>query len=55
MYNVGDRFTTNYDGSTWTINSHTSVIDDADMSIVPGYVIDATTYKDNFSISHDTV
>lgn len=55
MYNIGDKFTTNYDNSTWEITSLTFVINDDGMSIVPGYVINATTYNDDFSISHDTV
>lgn len=52
MYKINDEFKTNYDQSTWKIISYTYVMGDNNMQLKPGYIISATTYNDNFSISH---
>ena len=42
-------------GDIWKITEYTYVIGDNKMQLKPGYIISATTYTNNFSISHESI
>ncbi|MGI2938144.1 hypothetical protein [Vibrio diabolicus] len=54
MYSIGKKFTTNYDDSTWTIDSNTQVMVE-DGAIVPAYGVRISSVQGVVAVSHETI